>query len=578
MAVTKNRISVVTAAITGLTMISNVCNYNGSSEYMDGEIGYYPLVIDLDEAFFATGGICPTANPKPIDIASIKFTCDVNTSELPEYKAFCTQGILTYEDKNSEEATRTFCDCVPVDSKDYKEVAGKQSVRTTYSIGTKSSPLNMWVDDDNTMTLEFTWCTGTSLSISDMVFIDTKGKEYVLSEDAIYTVTLETSNDGGGKATDSRECKTQMPFNCDFYVSSIYGEYRGDNIYHWGVDLCSQGDYTIFATHPGYVEYADWENPYDPYQGFGQYVKIVGDNGYWYYYGHMSEIYVSEGDYVEAGQKIGYEGTTGSSTGDHCHYEIRDNGCPVNCLDPEIGIDIPNEYGMVYVNTEPEPEEMVGPVKPENVTPSSAGSNTGSVSEPSMELIQKCLSFNKWFEIGAYGKANTINLNDNGACSLGAIQARGELGRELIEQIRDENPEGFNSILAKYTGFSDPELDDYWENFYLVEGTDDERFISELLIQDWAVDTQWRFDCNVISRAIKKAQEAGVTDEDAIILYTRCYINAGCNSDSQQWILDHPKASVDEIFANINIMNQDSVEADFRNHSWKVITADDLKA
>ena len=47
-------------------------------------------------------------------------------------------------------------------------------------------------------------------------------------------------------------------------------------------------------------------------------------------YGHMTNYIVSEGDYVERGQTIGYVGTTGYSTGNHLHFTIYYNGGTVN--------------------------------------------------------------------------------------------------------------------------------------------------------------------------------------------------------------------------------------------------------
>lgn len=64
--------------------------------------------------------------------------------------------------------------------------------------------------------------------------------------------------------------------------------------------------------------------------GYGNYVIIDHGNGYWTLYGHMQYTVVNTGDYVAQGQKIGVVGTTGWSTGDHCHFEVRLNGNPVD--------------------------------------------------------------------------------------------------------------------------------------------------------------------------------------------------------------------------------------------------------
>ena len=57
--------------------------------------------------------------------------------------------------------------------------------------------------------------------------------------------------------------------------------------------------------------------------GYGNYVWIDHGNGKATVYAHLSDLTVSEGDYVSAGQLIGYVGSTGHSTGPHLHYETR---------------------------------------------------------------------------------------------------------------------------------------------------------------------------------------------------------------------------------------------------------------
>ena len=62
-------------------------------------------------------------------------------------------------------------------------------------------------------------------------------------------------------------------------------------------------------------------------------VPVVIDHGYGYetLYGHMVRVKSRAGQHVTRGEIIGYVGTTGKSTGPHCHYEVRKNG---NKIDP----------------------------------------------------------------------------------------------------------------------------------------------------------------------------------------------------------------------------------------------------
>ena len=91
---------------------------------------------------------------------------------------------------------------------------------------------------------------------------------------------------------------------------------------HDGLDLVGLDSKQIHSTVNGTVIHAGWENPSNHSQGFGLYVCIrVGNQDY--YYGHMSQIYVSVGQTVKITDIIGLEGSTGYSTGSHCHYCCR---------------------------------------------------------------------------------------------------------------------------------------------------------------------------------------------------------------------------------------------------------------
>lgn len=93
---------------------------------------------------------------------------------------------------------------------------------------------------------------------------------------------------------------------------------------HDGLDLVGIDSKEIHSTVAGIVIFADWENPNDHAQGFGQYVCIKSDDdGLYYYYGHLSELRVQYGSKVHTTDVIGIEGSTGHSTGSHCHYCIR---------------------------------------------------------------------------------------------------------------------------------------------------------------------------------------------------------------------------------------------------------------
>lgn len=120
-------------------------------------------------------------------------------------------------------------------------------------------------------------------------------------------------------------------------------EYKGEA--HDGLDLVGIDSKEIHSTVNGYVFYAGWENPNNHLQGFGLYVCIKGNDGKFYYFGHMSELKCSTGDTVKITDVIGIEGSTGNSTGSHCHYCIRPNFARGNAYNVSMISGIPNRLG-----------------------------------------------------------------------------------------------------------------------------------------------------------------------------------------------------------------------------------------
>jgi murein DD-endopeptidase MepM/ murein hydrolase activator NlpD len=92
-----------------------------------------------------------------------------------------------------------------------------------------------------------------------------------------------------------------------------------------GIDLaCSYGT-PIYATADGTVLRAGWNSG-----GYGNLVEVDHGRGITTRYGHMSAILVSAGQHITRGQQIGRMGSTGRSTGNHLHYEVRIDGRAVN--------------------------------------------------------------------------------------------------------------------------------------------------------------------------------------------------------------------------------------------------------
>ena len=94
--------------------------------------------------------------------------------------------------------------------------------------------------------------------------------------------------------------------------------------YHKGADICAPYGVPVLASDSGVVTTAGYHYSY------GNYVIIDHGNGWRTLYGHMSSLACSSGQAVERGQTIGYVGSTGNSTGNHCHFEMYQNGSLVS--------------------------------------------------------------------------------------------------------------------------------------------------------------------------------------------------------------------------------------------------------
>ncbi len=100
----------------------------------------------------------------------------------------------------------------------------------------------------------------------------------------------------------------------------------GTQIFHSGVDVGVDTGTPVAAADSGVVIEADWLG------GYGYAVIIDHGNGLSTVYAHNSELVVSAGQAVSQGQIIAYSGSTGYSTGPHVHFEVRENGTPVEPL------------------------------------------------------------------------------------------------------------------------------------------------------------------------------------------------------------------------------------------------------
>jgi murein DD-endopeptidase MepM/ murein hydrolase activator NlpD len=116
-----------------------------------------------------------------------------------------------------------------------------------------------------------------------------------------------------------------LQWPADGTQTSTYGPRWGRM--HLGIDVGILTSLDVRAATSGIVTASGWLTGYE---GYGNVVTLDVGGGYTLLYGHLSESHVIPGQWVEAGESIGLAGCTGSCTGTHLHFELREHGAPVD--------------------------------------------------------------------------------------------------------------------------------------------------------------------------------------------------------------------------------------------------------
>ena len=153
------------------------------------------------------------------------------------------------------------------------------------------------------------------------------GEEPPYTEEEIQNATNSGSQLGGGTASSTGGLTWPVP--CSTRVTSRFGTrsdpFTGQTATHNGIDIdgFNNDGNIIVAAADGTVITASYDGAY------GNYV-VIDHGDITTLYAHMSGMAVSAGDYVTAGQTIGYLGATGRATGTHCHFEVFVGGSRVD--------------------------------------------------------------------------------------------------------------------------------------------------------------------------------------------------------------------------------------------------------
>jgi len=161
------------------------------------------------------------------------------------------------------------------------------------------------------------------------------GKDAGSGGDAVRPV----SNERASRA--QRRAGTPVPATVPQWIRPADGPLSSLFAFRWGVmhkglDIAAGYGSTVRAASAGVVKVAGWEG------GYGKLVIIEHGGGITTRYGHNSKLLVKPGQHVEAGQAIAQVGSTGYSTGPHCHFEVRDGEVAINPLPfmRERGVDL----------------------------------------------------------------------------------------------------------------------------------------------------------------------------------------------------------------------------------------------
>jgi hypothetical protein len=199
---------------------------------------------------------------------------------------------------------RSIFEAQPIpDSARVKDIETKKEVKLVQSMG-ETELVKSTTDQLNNLSLRLAYQTKSYTDIEDMV----KNKEKLLAAiPAIQPV--------------SNKNLTRIASGFGNRIDPVYKIPR----FHAGLDFTAPIGTPIYATADGVVKTATFAA-----SGFGNHVVIDHGYGYESLYGHMVRIKARVGQTVKRGEVIGYVGSTGKSTGPHCHYEVHRGGTPVD--------------------------------------------------------------------------------------------------------------------------------------------------------------------------------------------------------------------------------------------------------
>ncbi len=173
---------------------------------------------------------------------------------------------------------------------------------------------------------------GTATYNADITYLNGAEESRVINSTEVHTepvtqvVAVGTKPRPRTMATGTFQWPIYGRITSGYGTRYIFGSYS----FHSGIDISGSYGAPIAAADGGKVIYAGTGT--GSYWSYGKYVVIDHENGYQTIYAHCSSLNVSAGDRVYKGQTIARVGSTGRSTGNHCHFQVKVNGTTVNPL------------------------------------------------------------------------------------------------------------------------------------------------------------------------------------------------------------------------------------------------------
>lgn len=168
---------------------------------------------------------------------------------------------------------------------------------------------------------------GRAIYNADVTYLNGTEQERVINSMEVLTdpvtqvVAVGTKERPRTMATGSFQWPLRGTLTSGYGTRYIFGSYS----FHGGIDIAAPYGTTIAAADGGKVIHASNDGT-----GFGLYVVVDHENGLKSYYCHCSSLLVRVGDRVYKGQSIARVGSTGNSTGNHCHFQVKKNDVTVS--------------------------------------------------------------------------------------------------------------------------------------------------------------------------------------------------------------------------------------------------------